>query len=256
MPGQPSRPGLAHLFGARPDAVERDGTEGRRRVLNVAHRGASREAPENTLPAFERAIEASADAIEADVRVTADGHAVVLHDATLERTTEGRGRVGRLALAEVRALDAGGGARVPTVREVLDLARGRALVMLEIKVLAAVAPTIDAVTSAGMSERVALMAFSARSLRQARALAPQIPRVRLARNRAEATLALRSDPGSCLGARHRIVDAVLLERCLRAHRPVIAWTVDEERDLRRLIDLGVDALVTNEPRRLASLLGT
>lgn len=106
----------------------------------VAHRGASAEAPENTLAAFARAIELGAGWLELDATRCASGEVVVIHDATLERTTDGQGPVATRSLAELRRLDAGGwkqarfrGERVPTLREVLDLARDRIGVYLEIK---------------------------------------------------------------------------------------------------------------------------
>ena len=106
----------------------------------IAHRGFSGVAPENTLAAFRRAIEIGADMIEVDVALTGDGHVVCLHDETLDRTTDGQGLLAAATFEEVRRLDAGSwfapelaGEKVPTLAEVLDLARGRILVNVEIK---------------------------------------------------------------------------------------------------------------------------
>src|SRR5689334_1368143 len=103
----------------------------------VAHRGASSTEPENTLAAFEAAVRAGADVVEFDVRLTADGVPVVLHDASVDATTDGRGLVHTLSLAEVKRLDAGHGratrAEVPTLAEALGLLSGRAAVDVEIK---------------------------------------------------------------------------------------------------------------------------
>ena len=106
----------------------------------VAHRGSSADSPENTLAAVRRAIDAGATAIEVDVRTTKDGHLVALHDATLDRTTDGTGAVNDLTLAEVKKLDAGGwfdakfrGEKVPTLKEVLALCGNRADVLLDLK---------------------------------------------------------------------------------------------------------------------------
>jgi hypothetical protein len=106
----------------------------------IAHRGSSADRPENTLASFQRAIEAGATAVEVDVRTTSDGHLVILHDATLDRTTAGSGAVGDNSLAEVRQLDAGSwfdpayaGQRVPTLKEVLVLCRGKVDVLLDLK---------------------------------------------------------------------------------------------------------------------------
>lgn len=106
----------------------------------IAHRGSSEDRPENTLASFRRAIEAGASAVEVDVRTTRDDQLVVLHDATLDRTTDGSGPVGEATLREIRRLDAGGwfdptylGQRVPTLRQVLELCRGRVDVLLDLK---------------------------------------------------------------------------------------------------------------------------
>src|SRR5688572_6117496 len=102
------------------------------RPVVVAHRGASAERPENTLAAFARAADLGADAVEFDVRVTADGRGVVLHDDTLDRTTDGEGPLAKRTLAEVRGLRAGG-EPVPTVEEALGALSGRCAAVIEIK---------------------------------------------------------------------------------------------------------------------------
>lgn len=109
-------------------------------VIAVGHRGTMKFAPENTLAAFDKAIEMGARAIEMDVRMTADGHFVIMHDATVDRTTDGRGFVSKMTLAEIVALDAGSwfgpdfsGERVPTLREALRHLKGRAAVDIDFK---------------------------------------------------------------------------------------------------------------------------
>ena len=110
------------------------------RTQVFAHRGARAVAPENTLPAFARALELGADGIELDVQCSADGHLVVMHDFAVDKTTDGTGQVAALTLAELRRLDAGhafgpafAGVRVPTLEEVLDLVGNRCRLNIEIK---------------------------------------------------------------------------------------------------------------------------
>src|SRR5512145_3196062 len=107
--------------------------------LIFAHRGASAHAPENTLAAFELAIAQNADALELDVKLSADGHAVVIHDTTVDRTTGSEGRVKDLSLAELRSLDAGtffsekySGERIPTMEEVFESVGKRILINVEL----------------------------------------------------------------------------------------------------------------------------
>src|SRR5215471_19656445 len=106
----------------------------RGRVWVVGHRGAMGYCPENTLASFERGLELGADWIELDVHLSRDGELIVIHDETLERTTNGHGLVRERSLSELRALDAGDGQHIPTLPEVLSFARARATVVdIEIK---------------------------------------------------------------------------------------------------------------------------
>src|SRR3989337_3593200 len=128
--------------------------------LVIAHRGANAYAPENTLAAFRLAADQGADSIEFDVRATADGHLVVIHDSSLGRTTDGEGEIGALTLEEVRRADAGGrrgaafrGERVPTLEEVLDVARGRLLVDIELNVTNLDSQVVEMLARAGLTAR-------------------------------------------------------------------------------------------------------
>src|SRR5271156_4282030 len=112
----------------------------RRAVLNIAHRGASGTFPENTLAAFRAAIDAGADMCELDVHLTRDGVVVVIHDEEVDRTTDGKGRVAEMTLAEIKRLDAGArydrrftGETIPTLEEVFDLVEGRCSLNIELK---------------------------------------------------------------------------------------------------------------------------
>jgi len=135
-------------------------------VKAVAHRGASGYAPENTLAAFDLAVEIDADGIETDLRVTRDGVVVLLHDATVDRSTDGRGAVDSLRFADLQILDAGrwfhprfGGLRVPDLRSFLGRYMGRVQFELELKVPEAVNPALDEVQRAGMWAAVVFTSF-------------------------------------------------------------------------------------------------
>jgi glycerophosphoryl diester phosphodiesterase len=155
----------------------------------VGHRGACDVAPENTLASFERAWRDGADIVELDVRLSVDQHVVVLHDAMLDRTTDGTGYVGDRTLAELRRLDAGAwfdvqyaGERVPTLAEVLDWARDKVGLLLELKYEpfgafdpALVPRVVAAVVAAGADDRVAAISYQPKGLGQLKGLAPDIP---------------------------------------------------------------------------------
>src|SRR5262245_4017798 len=156
----------------------------------IAHRGFSGIAPENTLAAIRAALEAGADRVEVDVLVTRDGVPVLLHDADLDRTTNGRGPVAARTLADVRALDAGGwfdarftGERVPTLAEALEFCRGRILLNLEIKSEAVEdreapagveAAVVEAIRRARAPAEVVVSSFDPRALVRVRRLFPEL----------------------------------------------------------------------------------
>lgn len=240
------------------------------RPLIFAHRGASRVAPENTLPAFEAALRLGADGVELDVQYSSDGNLVICHNPTLDKTSNGAGRVSAHTLAELRELDAGSwfgpefvGTRMPTLDEVLDLLKGKLLVNIELKALSATSKglgvdVVRAVRQHGMMDEVVLSCFNPFALRAAKQAGPEI----------EAALLLAPDlPGwtrwgitrkhSRAEALHPelvMVDAAYMAQARKLGLPVRVWTVNEEADMRRMIDLGVDAIITDVPDRLARLL--
>jgi glycerophosphoryl diester phosphodiesterase len=225
-------------------------------ALILGHRGASGEAPENTLRAFALAAAQGADGIELDVQPTADGVLVIMHDATVDRTTDGAGRVAELTYAALAALDAGEGERVPTLAEALALARGRLLVDIEIK-----APGIEPGVAAlvdrlGMADAVVISSFFPASLAAMRAAAPHLCRWLLSVDWSPAVLATALALGVAgVAPRHTAVDAGLVETAHRHGLAVAAWTVNQVDDLRRTLAVGLDAVITDYPARALAVAG-
>lgn len=246
------------------------------RPLRIAHRGASARAPENTLAAFREAIRLGADAVELDVHLSADGVPVVIHDETVDRTTGGHGAVAALAYRDLRRLDAGAwfssrfrGERIPALKEVLELARGRCGLNIEIKEppargrrppakarhpLQAARPdavaraVAQALLRAAFKEPVVVSSFSARALRQARAAMPRIPLGLLASRSLRGLRAVHRSVR--LHAVHPHVRLASIRRVRLARRlglAVVFWTVNDPRLMRRLIALGCDGLMTDDP---------
>ncbi len=237
----------------------------------IAHRGASADAPENTLAAFEQAAAQGADALELDVRLSADGAPVVIHDSTLDRTTEGRGPVRGQTLVDLRLLDAGaafspdGGAtfpyrgqglRIPTLGEVL-WALPRLPVLIEVKEPEAQDAVQRVLVQEGAVERCVVASEHVAALEPFReppfasaASAPEISQlywaVLLRRRMAAPRYDLLSVP-----LRHRGIP-VPTRRFVAAARgfgcPVHVWTIDEPATARRLWARGVAGVVTNVPR--------
>lgn len=233
--------------------------EARRRVWNVAHRGASAERPENTLPAFELAIAQGADVVECDVRRTADGVLLLLHDATVDRTTNGSGPLRDLTAAQARALDAGGGERMPELADVLALARGRVRVNVDLKEADIVDQALELVRVSGVEDGVTFISFLPEVWERLDELAPDSPVIHLVDSAAGlASLATRDFGGRLVatgvGAPHAIINEGIVDRMHRHGYGVFAWTVDDEDEMRRLIACDVNGIVTNRPAALAAVI--
>lgn len=238
----------------------------------IAHRGASAEAPENTLSAFRRAVEVASDLIELDVRFSRDRALVVFHDRTLNRTTDGAGPVASRTLRELKALDAGSrfspafaGERIPLLEEVFDLLAPSALrLFIEIKIDPGEAAVRDElvpavvrlVNSSDFRSRATVASFDRESLRIARRIDP-----------GASTGLIFADPAAwgreaaagyagldILCARWNVVSPESASRAAAAGRAVYAWTVDREEELRPVVACGVDAVASNHPRWLKQAL--
>jgi glycerophosphoryl diester phosphodiesterase len=231
-----------------------------RRFLVIAHRGASGQRPENTLPAYELAVEQGADMIEIDLHRTRDAALVVTHDEELAGLG-GTGEIADASLAEVRALDAGDGERVPTLDEVLDRFGRRIPFNLEIKrgtrgdYAGIEAAALAALERRGLVERTLFSSFYDPVLRRLRELS--------GRARIGLLISRRYPDGALQRARALGAEALHPERPLvtpelvkAAHGEGLAvyvFTVDDPADMARLLALGVDGIFTNFPERLRSL---
>jgi glycerophosphoryl diester phosphodiesterase len=241
------------------------------RTLNFAHRGASGYAPQNTLAAFLLAAEMGADGIELDVHLSADGEAVVIHDDTVDATTDGRGRVSRMKLSELKALDAGSwfgprfaGERIPTLQEVFDAIGHRQLINIEIKVesgyhpLEQEAEVVRLIEDNQMMHRVIISSFTPRSLRRVRKMNPHIPLGLLYGKPEPAFLPLLLRwlfvPYDALHPGLEMVRPGYVERARRRGNRVNVWTVNDVDDMRRMRDLGVDSIITDYPDILTGVL--
>ena len=247
-------------------------------TLVAAHRGGAALWPENSLLAFRQALALGVDALEFDLHMTADGEIVVLHDPTLDRTSTGLGPVRDLKLADLAAVrlktrdGAATDERVPTFAELLDLAAPAPVVLLpEIKVDAnrqrydgIEEKVLALVRARGLSARTTLQAFQVETIRRLRALEPTartmllVGRGDLERDRARPAEAVRRarDLGATdLGMNHRLIDADVMAAARAAGIRLSAWTVNEEADVRRMIDLGVDIVMTDRPDLAKRLTG-
>lgn len=229
------------------------------RCLVIAHRGASAAAPENTLAAFRLAAELGADGIELDVRGTADGQLVVLHDASVDRTTDGTGGVAALTLDQLRRFDAGKkfgpsfrGERIPLLSEVFDVARGRLLVDVEVKAAGVEAALLDLIGRMKMTDSVLISSFDARVVARIRDLAPEIS-VGLLQSAADPNAAVALRAAAYL-PEVATLTADVVATCRRHGLRVITWTVKAEREGREALHLGVDGIIADDPVLIRKML--
>jgi len=236
-----------------------------------AHRGASAHAPENTLAAFELALQQGADGIELDAKLTADGHVIVFHDARLERTTDGAGRLAGKTLAELRARDAGcffsekfRGEKIPLLEEVFEAVGRRVLLNIELTNYTTphddlVARVCELVRKHALQENVLFSSFLPFNLSRAARLLPQVPR---------GLLALRGWAGAwarsfgfafgdyvALHPHVADVNAQQVQRVHRLKRRIHVWTVNRVEDIQRLQAWGADGIFTDDPLLARRALG-
>lgn len=227
--------------------------------VTVAHRGYSSVAPENTLAAVAAGMRTGAEYVEIDVHTTADGLPVVLHDQTVDRTTEGSGDAAVLPGAQVTALDAGSwfspafaGQHLPTFAQVLDLLEtGSSTLLLEIKgpeTSAEVERVVDMVVEAGLEDRVVLQSFDVAALRYAREHAPQIPRGLLRGSLDADPVAVAQDLGAVMynpSATALLARPSVVVDLNEAGIAVMPYTVNSAADWARLTEIGVDGVITD-----------
>ena len=223
------------------------------RVLRIGHRGAAGHAPENTLAAVRQGIELGVDFVEIDVRRTTDGVLVALHDATVNRTTNGRGRVEALSLGEVRKLDAGNGERIPTVEEVLQMAGGRTGLMLELKVDGLAHLTVQTVQKVQLDTPVIYASFLHKELTHVRAVETEAALMVLFDRlpRTPVPYAMQYQP-VYVGLRHDRATRPLVEAFHRENVKVWVYTANSLADIARAISIGVDGVISNFPERIPS----
>ncbi len=237
----------------------------------VAHRGSPVTRPENTLASFEEAIRLGARIIEFDVRLTADRVPVVIHDATVDRTTDGSGAVSALTVDDVARLDAGDDERVPTLAATLESISGRAAAAIEIKNLPGepgydahgepiVAGVHDALAATRFDGPVLVMSFNPRSIAASKAIDASVPTGFLTTELVPTDEAL----AHVAGAGHEMVlpgtrslvpaGSVFVERAHAAGVRVGTWTADDPDEVRTLLSMGVDAIASNDPATALAVL--
>lgn len=238
---------------------------GSTRPLIFAHRGASMHAPENTLEAFQLALEMGADGIELDITPSADGAPMVIHDPNLERTTNGKGDVRQLSAAEIQRYDAGvkfggkySGVRVPTLREVFEAFGDRTRYNLDMKTFydadrPLVRTVLALIEEYKLASRVLVSSFSLDTLRW---FTEETRTVRLGVLISQHTPHMLQEDGrrwriryEAIHPNHTLVDETVMRRARQQRKKVAVWTVNDAERKRELAKLGVDVIITDDPVR-------
>ncbi len=218
----------------------------------VGHRGAESLEPENTLRSFRRDATEGAAAIEFDLRITRDGRLVVLHDADADRTTGGSGLVAGMTLDEIKHLDAGLGGRIPAFEEGLEVTE--LPIYAELKAVEAAEPLAALIRERRLAGRVTLISFAPEALCRVKLSLPDLPVGLILSGCSPGLAEARSVGASLVSPQATYLDAAMVEGYRRVGLRVTTWTVNESEEMRRVLGLGVDGIVTDRPDLLSTLM--
>ncbi len=222
-----------------------------RNPLRIGHRGAAGYAPENTLAALELGIKYGVDMVEFDVRRSADGALVLLHDDLVDRTTNGEGRIEDLSLSVLRELDAGRGERIPLLEEALACLSGRAGAMIELKVRGIAADVCALVKAVDFQGIVIYASFFHEELLTVRRLIGDAFTLALIEDVPIPSTAFATDAQAThVGLALDAVTPSLVKAIQEQGSKVFVYTVDESTDIARMKQLGVDGIISNFPDRI------
>ena len=231
----------------------------------IAHRGASRAAPENTLSAMKKAIEFGADYAECDVSQTKDGEIVLFHDEEMERTTGKEGMVWDYTLAELKEMEAGSwfkeefkGEPIPTLREVVRLVKGRIKLNIEVKGsakdLVSTQKVVDIIHSEGIETECMVTSFEKSVIVKVKEIAPDLLTGFIFDEEHPADIFEGSWEYVC--CKRTIVDKAFVQEAHRKGKKIFVWTVNYPAEMKKFIDLGVDGIITDVPDVLREILSS
>lgn len=231
----------------------------------IAHRGASGSAPENTLASFRSAMDIGADFIELDIHLSKDGELIVMHDETVTRTTNGKGKIRNLTLEQIKSLDAGSwfgdkfkGLVVPTLDEVFQLSGGKIKLLIEVKGSSRKYPGIEKKLVETIYKYYAkdwciVQSFDDEILKNISQLDPSIVLHQLIVGRIFPPVI--PEFIRAVNPNHHFVSGKKIEKIHSQGKKIFVWTVNEEKRMGKLISMEVDGIITNYPEKLKNLTG-
>lgn len=221
----------------------------------VGHRGAAAIQPENTLAGFEYAIELGCEYVETDVHLCRDGHLIIIHDETVDRTTNGNGRVAEMTLSELRALDAGQGRQIPLLQEVLEVVRGRVTLLCELKGPHTPDPVVRLVLANKMIDQVIFTSFHFGRLARVKQIDARLQTgATFGEPPADAIEQALALGAQTVGIHHQKMTAAFVLRARQLGVNLRAWNPDSVEDIQHMIDLEPTGISSNRPDRVIELL--
>lgn len=234
--------------------------------LIIAHRGASDLAPENTIKAFQMAIELEADYIEFDIRRSSDRELVIIHDNCTLRTTKRLKWISRMSLKEIKLLDVGEGERVPTLEELINHTKGKINYMCEIKVDGIINQVVSVLNQAGVLDSTIIISFKHDELLK---IQEEYPNVRISPivptrfgwltnwfRRKKTILNANRHHFYALNPYHKLINKSYVEFAHEKDLKVFPWTVNSKKKMIKLINLGVDGFLTNHIQKIKEILNS
>lgn len=224
-------------------------------VKVIGHRGAAGELPENTLKGFRYAVELGVDLVECDVHLTRDGRLVVMHDSTVDRTTNGHGAIHDLSFERIRSLDAGEGEQVPTLDEVLAVVRGRVVIEVELKGSGVEDAAVETVVAHDMADQVIFTSFSMERLARVRQLGDHYRIGAIVPNPTEFDFARAIELGAeAIAVQYKHLCYRIVDQAREAGLELRAWNPDTLAEQQAMIALGAEVVSTNLPTALLAYL--
>jgi glycerophosphoryl diester phosphodiesterase len=221
-------------------------------MLKIGHRGARAYEPENTLRSFSKALELGVDAVELDVRVTKDGEIVVIHDAEVDRTTDGKGLVNQLTLREIKQLRTEKDERIPTLEEALGFLDRKAKVLVELKETGLEEKVLKAVREKKLEQNVIIVSFLEDALRRVRELNDKVETGLIYTRHKNPVGAASNLRASYLLPLYRFTHTADVQRAHQNNLKVIVWTINNPEEVAQYVKKGVDGITSDKPSILAN----
>ena len=218
----------------------------------IGHRGACYYEPENTLRSFKKALRLKVDCVECDVRLTKDNKVIIMHDKTLDRTTNGKGLVSNFTLKELKKLDAGKKEKIPLLQEYINLAKNKAIMCIELKRCKnIVKETLKIINKNKIQDKVILLSFHTLYLRKVKKFNPKIKTGFLSIRPLLAIKRAKLCNPDFIGIYHRFINKKFIEKCHKNNFKIFVYVNVKENPpknyLKKLINLGLDGIALNKP---------